>query len=83
MVLPALCVRTLGPEIGGDLQTIIMASSVLYEMIGPACAKLSLYLSKSYSNKLEDITAASETDEAGRAEAAGRYTVRQTAADTS
>jgi len=24
-------------------------------LIGPACAKLSLYLSKSYSNKLEEI----------------------------
>ena len=29
---------------------------MLYELIGPACAKLSLYLSKSYSNKLEDLT---------------------------
>ena len=38
------------------MQTIILASSVLYELIGPACAKLSLYLSGSYSNKLEDLT---------------------------
>ena len=52
--LAALCVRTLGPGVGGELQTIILASSVLYELIGPACAKLSLYLSKSYSNKLEN-----------------------------
>lgn len=28
----------------------------MYELIGPALAKASLYLSKSYSNKLEDIT---------------------------
>lgn len=38
------------------MNTIILASSVLYELIGPACAKLSLYLSKSYSNDLEQIT---------------------------
>lgn len=34
---------------------VILASSVLYELIGPACAKLSLYLSGSYSNRLDDI----------------------------
>lgn len=52
--LAALCARTLGPGIGEDIQTIILASSVLYELVGPACAKLSLYLSGSYSKKLED-----------------------------
>lgn len=54
--LAALGARTLGGDVGDALQTIILASSVLYEMVGPACAKLSLYLSKSYSNKLEDVT---------------------------
>ncbi len=53
--LAALGARTLGGEIGSDLQTIILASSVLYELIGPACAKLALYLSGSYSEKLEDL----------------------------
>lgn len=53
--LAAMGARTLGGETGDVLETIILASSVLYELIGPACAKLSLYLSKSYSNKLEDI----------------------------
>lgn len=53
--LAALGARTLGGETGNALETIILASSVLYELIGPACAKLSLYLSKSYSTKLEDI----------------------------
>lgn len=53
--LAALGARTLGGETGKALETIILASSVLYELIGPACAKLSLYLSKSYSNKLEDM----------------------------
>lgn len=53
--LAALGARTLGGETGIALETVILASSVLYELIGPACAKISLYLSKSYSTKLEDI----------------------------
>ena len=53
--LEAMGARTLGGETGNILETVILASSVLYELIGPACAKLSLYLSKSYSNKLEEI----------------------------
>lgn len=53
--LAAMGARILGGEAGNALETVILASSVLYELIGPACAKLSLYLSKSYSNKLEDI----------------------------
>lgn len=52
--------RTLGGASGSALETIILASSVLYELIGPGCAKLSLYLSKSYSNKLEDIVEIAE-----------------------
>ena len=47
--LAALGARTLGGEAGIALETIILASSVLYELIGPVLAKLSLYLSKSYS----------------------------------
>ena len=58
--LAALGARTIGGETGNALNTIILASSVLYELIGPACAKLSLYLSKSYSNKLEQIVPAEE-----------------------
>lgn len=53
--LAALGARTLGGETGIALQTVILASSVLYELVGPGCAKLSLYLSKSYSTTLEDI----------------------------
>src|SRR5574344_2269002 len=30
------------------LTTIILSSSLLYELVGPACAKLALTLSKSY-----------------------------------
>lgn len=64
--LAALGARTLGGETGKALETIILASSVLYELIGPACGKLSLYLSRSYSDKLEEVTAVPETDENGR-----------------
>ena len=53
--LAALGSRTLGGEMGAALETVILSSSVLYELIGPACSKLALYLSKSYSNKLEDL----------------------------
>ncbi len=53
--LAAMGARTLGGEMGVALETVILASSVLYELVGPACAKLSLYLSGSYSSKLEDI----------------------------
>ncbi len=37
--------RLLPPEIGNLMLTIILSSSVLYELIGPACAKMSFFLS--------------------------------------
>ena len=64
--LAALGARTLGGTMGKDLQTIILASSVLYELIGPGCAKLALYLSKSYSTKLEDVAPVEEVTESGQ-----------------
>ena len=64
--LAALGARTLGGEAGAALQTIILASSVLYELIGPACAKASLYLSKSYSTQLEDLVEVPEQTETGQ-----------------
>ena len=64
--LAALGARTLGGTMGEDLQTIILASSVLYELIGPGCAKLALYLSKSYSTRLEDLAPVEEVTEAGK-----------------
>ncbi len=63
--LAALGARTLGGETGSALETIILASSVLYELIGPGCAKLALYLSGSYSNQLEEIAPVEETDAQG------------------
>ena len=63
--LAAIGARTLGGEAGDALETIILASSVLYELVGPGCAKLSLYLSKSYSTKLEELVSVEETTEQG------------------
>ena len=37
--------RILPAQYGDLLMTIILASSVLYELIGPACAKFSLFRS--------------------------------------
>ena len=64
--LAALGARTLKGETGDALETIILASSVLYELIGPAAAKLSLYLSKSYSTKLEDLVEVAEKTPDGK-----------------
>lgn len=63
--LAALGARTLGGDVGSALQTIILASSVLYELVGPVCAKLSLYLSKSYSTKIEDVVPVEEVTPQG------------------
>lgn len=66
--LAALGARTLGGETGIALETVILASSVLYELVGPGCAKLSLYLSKSYSSKLEDIVPTEQVAQEGAQE---------------
>ena len=63
--LAALGARILGGQAGSALNTIILSSSILYELFGPACAKFALYKSGSYSDKLEDITDVSVTDENG------------------
>lgn len=43
--------RMLPPEIGSLLLTIILSSSVLYEMVGPSAAKAALHLSGSIPDK--------------------------------
>ena len=63
--LAALGARELGGEMGHALETIILSSSVLYELIGPGAAKLSLWLSGSYSNELEEVAQVPETTETG------------------
>ena len=52
--LAAMGARIIGGERGGILQTIILSSSILYELIGPACAKLGLFLSRSYGQDAEN-----------------------------
>lgn len=54
--LAALGARTIGGDDGAALETIILASSVLYELIGPACSKLALYLSKSYGPETDRVS---------------------------
>lgn len=50
--------RILPPEYGSLLMTIILASSVLYELIGPACAKLSLFRAGVIQNSQKTLEAA-------------------------
>ncbi len=61
--LAELGARTLGGETGSALRTVILASSVLYELIGPASAKISLSLSHSYDNTATDEPVISPQDE--------------------
>lgn len=53
--LSELAARTIGGDTGAVIQTIIMSSSILYELIGPAMAKLALTLSGSIGGKNEGI----------------------------
>ena len=63
--LATLGARAIGGDAGSALLTIVLASSVLNELLGPALVKLSLYLSKSYSNKIEDKVEVKEIKEDG------------------
>ncbi len=61
--LAELGARTLGGDSGRALYTIILASSILYELIGPSAAKAALYLSGSYSNDLEEMVKLQDQDD--------------------
>ena len=74
--LAALGARTLGGDMGSALNTIILASSVLYELIGPGCAKLSLYLSKSYST-LEELAPVPEISDTGQKKTAAQLLIER------
>lgn len=64
--LAELGARTLGGEPGVALQTIILASSVLYELIGPVSAKSALYFSGSYgTDEEETMTESTQTIKTG------------------
>lgn len=75
--LAALGARTLGGQAGIALETVILSSSVLYELVGPGCAKLSLYLSGSYSDKLEDIVPEERVKEADQEASAVELLIRR------
>ena len=49
--LAVLAQRILPEDVGTLLATIILSSGVLYEMVGPVCAKASLFLSHSIKGK--------------------------------
>ena len=51
--LAVLGQRFLPAESGALLSTIILSSGILYEMIGPACAKAAIFLSGSVPPKEE------------------------------
>lgn len=75
--LAMLGARTLGGQAGEALRTIILASSVLYELVGPACAKASLYLSHSYPRSLEDRVEVVEKTPEGREKTAAELLVER------
>jgi len=64
--LAALGARVIGGATGEALNTVIMTSSILYELVGPVCAKTALQLSGSFSDKLEDITQVEENKPDGQ-----------------
>ena len=53
--LVVMAARIIGGESGDALLTVILSSSILYELIGPACAKLALYLSGSYDKTEKNV----------------------------
>lgn len=77
--LAALGARTLGGQTGVALETVILASSVLYELVGPACAKLSLYLSKSYASPMDSVIPQKDMPEPTQAPNAVELLIQQIA----
>lgn len=58
------------------LLAIILASSIIFELVGPACAKLGLYLSHSYGPEVDDEHTESKEEKANEeayTEAAEQY----------
>jgi len=65
--LAALCSRSLEGELGQNIQTVIVAAGILYELVGPVCAKLALFKAGAYSTDLDKITDVSPVTEDGKA----------------
>ena len=62
--------RMLPPETAGMMLTIILSSSVLYEMVGPVSAKAALFLSGSITHMKDPAPEGSEIHEADEEELA-------------
>ena len=63
--LAAMAQEAIGGIDGANLNTIILASGILYELIGPACANAALHLAGAIPNKLEDVAPVEPIDENG------------------
>lgn len=55
-----------GDMMAAALLAIILAASVLHELIGPSLAKMALYFSGSYTDKLEELVQVEEITESGK-----------------
>ena len=53
--MAALGARAIGGEAGAALETAVVAAALLYELVGPVLAKLALYLSGSYTDRIEEL----------------------------
>ena len=58
--------ETIGGVDGANLNTIILASGILYELIGPACANSALNFAGAIPNKLEDVAPVETVDQHGK-----------------
>ena len=64
--LAAMGARAIGGDLGDAMETVILSSSILYELVGPALAKLSLYWSGACTNDIEKLVEVDTHDENGR-----------------
>jgi hypothetical protein len=65
--LAAMGARAIGGDLGDAMETVILSSSILYELVGPALAKLSLYWAGACTNDIEKLVSVDTHDESGRA----------------
>lgn len=63
--LATMAQDVIGGVDGANLNTIIVASGILYELIGPACANSALNFAGAIPNKIEDVAPVETVDEHG------------------
>ena len=63
--LATMGARAIGGDLGTALETVIVSAGILYELTGPALAKLALLRSGDCSNKIEEIVTVEEKSENG------------------